>query len=903
MTTLTPSIAAARPTLGMRAQLAQLIVIVVGLLVHAYNMFGYPLFLGDEGIFMAQAWAVLRQAALAPYTYQYDHAPGGWLLIAVWSLFTGGFHTFGTAVDGGRVLMLLIHGVSLLFVFRIALSLSDDLPVATAASLLFTLSPLSVLYGRMVLLQNIMVFWLLLAVLLMLRHNGRLWPLMASAACFGVAVMTQETALLFAPALLFGLYTVVQRYHARFARAGWLFIALSIMSLYVLFAALKKELVSLDLSSPLAGSGGEVNLIGTMLWQLSRSGGAPWNASSDFARWLSTRWLVADAWLLGLGSLAALWSVVRGPNTRRIVGLMGLCAIFALAHGGSVLEFHILIALPWLALNAGLFAGDLARSLRIPGASVLASAGAVSLTALSLYNSPDLFTLNLTHGQREALGWVQAHVPPGSHLIIDDDIWVDLHEGANGAPSFANAHSHWKASLDPAIWIDFFDDNWRKVDYMVLTPGLDKVFAADKRFPWKVYNQSQTIARFGTGDATVEIRKVSYPGFSTRSAMDQTWEGFKQRFVRDGQVKVGDAPVRAENQASALLMAVWMDDHATFDQLWAWAKLHMRDGRGLLYGTSGGDGAADTGIAAADTDAAMALVLAANRWQEQRYATDARDIARAIWQHYVVTVNGKPYMAAGDWAITPEQVVFAPGAFSPAAYHLFASVDPNDNWWYLLDTGYALLAHVSSDPLGETHSAGLPPASVGIDRKTGALIADPLGASKGASDFDTAAAEVYWRVALDLRLHNDGRATSFLQGSKLLGDEWRRKGSLAASYSHAGPPTSQVESDALYSAVLPKLVVENPSFGDSVYATKIAPRYSRSGSYAVWGNGENLDEYRMAWIANALYGRALNDDWSNKAVAPYNEPVFDDWRTDPNFNIAPLSLVVTEQPALKKGAK
>ncbi|MBC8074601.1 MAG: hypothetical protein H7Y32_00875, partial [Chloroflexales bacterium] len=210
---------------------------------------------------------------------------------------------------------------------------------------------------------------------------------------------------------------------------------------------------------------------------------------------------------------------------------------------------------------------------------------------------------------------------------------------------------------------------------------------------------------------------------------------------------------------------------------------------------------------------------------------------------------------------------------------------------------------VSSDPLGETHSAGLPPAYVGIDRTTGALIANPPGAPKGSNSFNTTAAEVYWRVALDLRLHNDGRATSFLAGSKLLGDEWRRKGMLAAAYSHAGPPTSKDESDALYSAVLPKLVVENPSFGDSIYATKIAPRYNQNGSYAVWGNGENLDEYRMDWIANALYGRALNDDWSNKAVAPYKERVFDDWRTDPNFNLAPPMPIVPTQPAVQKGAK
>src|SRR4051794_1180936 len=102
--TLAPSVATPRVVDSLLDQVVRAVVIIAGLLVHSYNMFGYPLSLGDEGIYMSQAWAVLRTGQLAPYTYQYDHAPAGWLLIALWSGLTGGFHSFGTAVDGGRVL-------------------------------------------------------------------------------------------------------------------------------------------------------------------------------------------------------------------------------------------------------------------------------------------------------------------------------------------------------------------------------------------------------------------------------------------------------------------------------------------------------------------------------------------------------------------------------------------------------------------------------------------------------------------------------------------------------------------------------------------------------------------------------------------------------------------------------
>ena len=60
------------------------LLILATFISHAFHMFSYPLYLGDEGIYMEQAWTVLKNRGLTPYTYFYDHAPGGWLLIAAW---------------------------------------------------------------------------------------------------------------------------------------------------------------------------------------------------------------------------------------------------------------------------------------------------------------------------------------------------------------------------------------------------------------------------------------------------------------------------------------------------------------------------------------------------------------------------------------------------------------------------------------------------------------------------------------------------------------------------------------------------------------------------------------------------------------------------------------------------
>jgi hypothetical protein len=86
-----------------------LLLLLISGLSHSINMFGFPYYENDEGNYMAQAWSILHHGELAPYTYWYDHAPFGWILIAFWVKLTGGFFTFGPSVNSGRVLMLLLH--------------------------------------------------------------------------------------------------------------------------------------------------------------------------------------------------------------------------------------------------------------------------------------------------------------------------------------------------------------------------------------------------------------------------------------------------------------------------------------------------------------------------------------------------------------------------------------------------------------------------------------------------------------------------------------------------------------------------------------------------------------------------------------------------------------------------
>src|SRR5262245_59025513 len=215
--------------------------VATGALTHGYHLFEYPLYITDEGIYMEQAWSVLRQGSLSPYTYFYDHAPAGWLTIAGWvALLPRRFETFGDAINSGRALMLLAHIASVYLLFQVTARLSQSTVAAVIATFLFNFSPLAVFYQRMVLLDNLMVFWVLLSLYLATSDKHQVLMPLLSGLTLGIAVLTKENAIFFVPSMAYLLYRNVRRWRSsRFGLSFWYFTPVAIISIYLLFATLK----------------------------------------------------------------------------------------------------------------------------------------------------------------------------------------------------------------------------------------------------------------------------------------------------------------------------------------------------------------------------------------------------------------------------------------------------------------------------------------------------------------------------------------------------------------------------------------------------------------------------------------------------------------------------------------
>lgn len=521
----------ARGTLRISPRYLLIAALAVGALSHSINVFQYPLVITDEGIYLQQAWSVLREFSLSPYTYFYDHAPAGWLAIAAFvNLLPGQFATFGDAASTGRVLMVLVHVASVFFLYRVTERFSHSQVAAVVATFIFNLSPLAIFYQRQVLLDNLMVFWLLFSLYLATRPDGRIVTAIFSGAAFGVAVLSKENAIFFAPVVGWILYQRIRGLpNCRFALGYWMFLSAAIVSLYFVYATLKNELFptgfNFDLNNPPAD---HVSLLYTIWWQLHRSQGSILDPNSLVREFSLNRWLPKDTFLLTLGTAASLINLAIGLRDRRrepltlAAAVLALSYGFYLARGSQMLEFYIVPLLPFLAMNVGLL---LARALRAVGRVERGVIVALFLGLMVLHPqwgyvlrvneagnvvAHDLYHLPLTQMQSDQIAFIRKTVPPEASIIMDDDIWVPLHDQR---PYYPRAHSHFKAAADPDVRDKLFAKDWRKVDYVVMSNKMRLTMEQNNgggQYAWifQALDHSERVWDLERGDVRLEIYRV-----------------------------------------------------------------------------------------------------------------------------------------------------------------------------------------------------------------------------------------------------------------------------------------------------------------------------------------------------------------------------------------------------------
>lgn len=861
--------------------------LILSALVHGYNMFGYPAYFDDEGTYSAYGWAVINNGELSHYTYWYDHPPLGWIQLALWSLLTGGYETFGFAINSGRAFVFILAVLSTFLIYRISRNFHADKFSAFFGSLMFAISPLAISMNRMIFLDNIMAFWVLLAIFAISFSKTKIRHVVASGTFLSIAILSKETALVFAPLITWFIFSRAQKHQKHFSLIIFLFIVCSISSLWFIYALLNGELFppGFFFTDP---NSSHVSLFATIQEQLGRGGhGSIFTPDSDIRtsiyRWTSGRLSlfegVPDVLLLSSGFLATTINLFYGllvEDARyKFVSLLSVFFILFLIRGGIVLVFYIICLFPLFAINISLCIQILIDSAKYVKNVLFTNFAKLVFIILSLFlyfslNFKSLKIIlfsNQTNANISAVDWVIKNIPKSKIILVDDYAYIDLRNNNFLSP---NPVYYWKAQKDPEVYEDILKKDWRNIDYLLTTPsfrsdikGLDIIKQA--------FQNSTKIKSFeGDNYYAIEIYQVNKTT-SLDQMLELSWNSYIKTFLQmEGRV-VDPATnlTTSEGQSYALLRSVWIDDKEIFDKVWQWTRENIQNEYGTFawkYGLneSGDFEVLDQGTATdADTDIALALLMASKRWNDPEYEIQALHVLEGVWNTEVKQIVENNYITPGNWAKEKRELIINPSYLSPYAYRIFAEVDKKHDWLKLVDTSYELLSGCTEarlDEKGET--VLLPPnwCSMSNSKKFGKSTEVGLDSTQYSYD----ALRSMWRIALDYKWYSEERAKNLLEKSAVfLESQWNTHGKILVGYTHDGKPWEEYESALGYTLNLANFAITDPAIAERIYKEQVLAKYYENFEQKehYWEDKNNYYTQNWAWFGTALYHDKLPNVW------------------------------------------
>jgi endo-1,4-beta-D-glucanase Y len=205
---------------------------------------------------------------------------------------------------------------------------------------------------------------------------------------------------------------------------------------------------------------------------------------------------------------------------------------------------------------------------------------------------------------------------------------------------------------------------------------------------WKTDNVTTDGAKFGANQYR-RVKRSHEPGLDANSTV-------------------------SEGIGYGMLIAVYMNDQALFDDLWHYEQ-QFPDRFGLMNWYIKPDGSGPEmggtgGATDADEDMAFALVMADKQWggmgaQSKNYIDIAQDLISKIWANEIYQSK---FIRPGPWGDT---TTINLSYFAPAYYRLFAKVDTANasNWMGVIDSMYTVLNTALNSGNGNQNN-GLVPA-------------------------------------------------------------------------------------------------------------------------------------------------------------------------------------------------
>ncbi len=860
-----------------RELLPILVIVIFKILLHGINFTEFPYYENDEATYAIRSLAFLEDGSFDLYTYWYDHAPAGWIFMAGWFAATGKALLFGSLLNSARFFIFLLSMASAVLVYIIGKRITKERWFATMASLLFIISPLSIFFQRRVLLDNIMVFWALLSLVLLLNKPLKMRHSALSGIAFALAVLTKLNAVFFAPAMLYALFMHTPKKMRTMSIALWAGISGSIMALFPLYALLKGELFSKN-ANPESGVFDQgISLIDSLTFQSSRGtdlGLSFWEVGSGFRTALD-EWASKDALLIFFTALAMvsmfmlISKSVRKKHSMFItVSLMLMGMLLFLARGGVVLEFYFIPVMPFAAL---VFAAVLAWPLRFKKFQTPSVRnfykGGLLFCALAIQAPAIVSNLAFTNNENGnlllALDWIEENVEEDAYIASDNYATLFLNTDGN----FQNLHYNFKYEYDPDQRY-IINDDWRNLDYILLTHEvLKQMRLGQTPFLREAFEHSVEVASFTEGTTSfndiedlvstngdwVKIYEVKQDNEIVRQ---QSFEGFlANHFLDYGRIvdNKDDQVTLSEYQSNSLVRAVEDDQPIWFEGIWAWTQdqLQNRTQDKLISSEWTVDEAGQGSVtnsnsnSLADLEIAYALTVAADKWERPDYKDYADEIIADYWADEVLQINGQLYILPQKIDNLPATITVNPShaALPYLAYFAQNDTDSGFRWDDLLEDSYSLLADVQ-DP-----ETGLFPNWVSVTG-AGELLSATAFAGESADRFGYEAFRIpFWLNAMQA---SDIRARELLIPYGIYaGGVYQDTDNIPAVIATDGSTSSTFDDTLLYGSAYPAISLVNPELADQILNDQLIAGGFNENS-GVWAR-EGSNVFNQFWLPRLIH--------------------------------------------------
>jgi endo-1,4-beta-D-glucanase Y len=799
--------------------------VIIGLIfyTHSLNMFNYPAQYDDEGVYMSQAWAITHLNKLAPYTYWYDHAPLGWMILGLISVLMGGYNTFGDSISTGRVIMLMMHIFSSIIIILTTKKMTNNIWAGYLAAIIFSSLPLISYYQRLVLLDNILVFFLSLSLYAVIDKKITIRKSIASGLLLGIAFLCKESTIFFVPGIMFIVYRGLRKEQKFLGIVSWLGFFVSTVALYIVLAITKTELFP---------SSDKVSLIGTLEFQTSRGNGLKfWMENSEIRQNL-TGWMSNDITsyyiLISILITGVLYSILNYKNKYwNTVTILILGYLAFLCRGKTVIDFYIIPMGYLSALVAGLIFQEFnllyqkfineKQYYNVFNKSVVVLIIFFSIILQFNVNSK-AFSKDEVTPSKNMVNWIRQNIPKDSKIVIGCSLFSDFQYPDDINLVYSDADWYWKSDRDPDVRIKKYNNNPENIDYL-----LDMIGGEDLTFLYSAYQESKEIKKFSNSYTESRLYKIIK---DKPKILQNTWSIYKKQYLKTDYISTNDNFITASDQKYGIIQSILNDDFDSFNKIRNFTinNFQKRKTDKLLVSKIQNknnsykilDSSTSTN---ADVDIAYSLILASQKWGIPEFAEEAKIIIQDLWKYRVVNINDKLVLLPSDSNKQNGNEMINLSQFSPAQYKIFKTVDSSNNWEALATDSYKIVNEI-------LNNYKLLPNWIKYDYNSKSF--KDAGEEKGAgsNQFNSEVSNYFTRVNLDMLLFKNYSESKFIIDKNLefFVSEFKKNRSISSIYDTNGKSINSKESTSMYSGILSLF-----SFGDSklkgeIWRTKFIDR-------------------------------------------------------------------------------